>query len=311
MARILYLAHDTPTPSGGVRTIYRHVSILRKHGLDAFVVHAEQGYRYPFATSDAPVLAQRPGLALRRDDVLVVPENFPLENLPQVPGLRCVVFLQSWSLAFQGLSDPLAWERLPVRRALCASELLLEFATDFLGLSEARLAPDAVDPLFHPRPKKLRIACMPRRMPEVAALIRDLFRLRHPLLRHVPWLEIDGVSEEEAAALLGESALFLCLGRLEGLGLPGLEALASGCLVTGFHGLGGREYARPDNGLWCGQEDVPDCVRKLGEAVDMLQRDDPRAGAMIEAGIRTAAAYTPERQERELAAIWDSWLRDN
>lgn len=310
MARILYFAHDTPQPSGGVRTIYRHVSILRKHGLDAFVVHAEPGYRYPFAASNAPVLAQRPGLALLPGDVLVAPENFPLENLPQLPGLRCVVFLQSWSLAFQGLSDPLAWERLPARRALCASELLLEFATEFLGLTEARLAPDAVGPAFQPRPKKLQIACMPRRMPEVAALIRDLFRLRHPHLRHVPWLEIDGMGEKEAAALLGESAVFLCLGRMEGLGLPGLEALASGCLVTGFHGLGGREYARPDNGLWSGQEDVPDCVRRLGEAVDLIQHGDPRATAMIEAGIRTAAGYSPERQERELAAIWKSWLRD-
>ena len=52
------------------------------------------------------------------------------------------------------------------------------------------------------------------------------------------------------ARVFGESALFLSLSRFESLGLTTLEALASGCIVAGFTGFGGRDYATACNGWW-------------------------------------------------------------
>ena len=44
---------------------------------------------------------------------------------------------------------------------------------------------------------------------------------------------------------LREALLFLSCGHPEGFGLPLAEAIASGCLIVGYHGLGGRDFALP------------------------------------------------------------------
>jgi hypothetical protein len=38
--------------------------------------------------------------------------------------------------------------------------------------------------------------------------------------------------------------------------MPALEAMASGCVVVGFTGMGGDEYAAADNGVWLACDDV-------------------------------------------------------
>ena len=50
---------------------------------------------------------------------------------------------------------------------------------------------------------------------------------------------------EEVAGALQEALLFLSCGHPEGFGLPLAEAIACGCLVVGYHGLAGRDFALP------------------------------------------------------------------
>jgi glycosyltransferase involved in cell wall biosynthesis len=57
---------------------------------------------------------------------------------------------------------------------------------------------------------------------------------------------IDHMTEAETVAVLRKSAVFLSLNAREGFDLPPLEAMASGCVVVGFHGGCGRVYKRPD-----------------------------------------------------------------
>ncbi len=57
-------------------------------------------------------------------------------------------------------------------------------------------------------------------------------------------VRIERMSEAEVAAALRTSYLFLSMNRADGFGLPPAEAIASGCRVIGFHGMGGREFFR-------------------------------------------------------------------
>src|ERR1035441_8850742 len=81
--------------------------------------------------------------------------------------------------------------------------------------------------------------------------LKELNQILH-LLEHRSSLEgwellpIIGVSEIEVAQRLGSATIFMALNAREGIGLPGLEALASGCVVVGFHGGSGEEYMTPD-----------------------------------------------------------------
>ena len=52
---------------------------------------------------------------------------------------------------------------------------------------------------------------------------------------------IEKCSHAEVTATLQKSLLFLSFGHPEGFGLPVAEALACGCAVVGYTGIGGRE----------------------------------------------------------------------
>ena len=57
------------------------------------------------------------------------------------------------------------------------------------------------------------------------------------------WECVEIVSQPHASVieLLQGSAMFLSFGHPEGFGLPVAEAMACGCAVVGYSGLGGRE----------------------------------------------------------------------
>jgi glycosyltransferase involved in cell wall biosynthesis len=180
--------------------------------------------------------------------------------------------------------------------------MITQFIKTTLDVERVAFWPVYIDGnLFKPRRKRLQICYMPRKRRDETSFIREMFRVKHPQLANIPWVRIDGQSETATARIMGESAIFLALGRHEGLGLPPLEAMASGCLVVGFHGGGGREYARRDNALWVAEGDLFRCVDTLAEAVE--RRSD--------SSIHTAAAKTVQeyRRERTETILRDFWTR--
>lgn len=54
---IYYLCPDDPTPSGGIRQIYRNVDMLRRGGLEAYVVHEHSAFRPAWFAHDTPAKA--------------------------------------------------------------------------------------------------------------------------------------------------------------------------------------------------------------------------------------------------------------
>ena len=74
MTRIFYFSPDFPQPSGGVKTLYRHVHRLRELGFNAAIVHQKHGFRAAWHRFDVPVvwLEDRPQFSAA--DVLVFPE---------------------------------------------------------------------------------------------------------------------------------------------------------------------------------------------------------------------------------------------
>ena len=60
---------------------------------------------------------------------------------------------------------------------------------------------------------------------------------------------LSGCTHQEVASAMSESLIFLSFGHPEGFGLPVAEAIASGCAVIGYSGLGGNELFDDNNGL--------------------------------------------------------------
>jgi glycosyltransferase involved in cell wall biosynthesis len=143
---------------------------------------------------------------------------------------------------------------------------------------------------------------MPRKLGLEAAVIRGLFRRRHPTHSDVSWVALDRLPIDTVAKSLGESRWFLSLSHLEGFGLPPIEAMAAEALVIGFHGEGGLEYASSENGLWCPTGDLVGCVAALARAIDLADKGADRR--YLAAGRATAERYSPAVQEEALVRFW-------
>ena len=131
--------------------------------------------------------------------------------------------------------------------------------------------------------------------------------LRARTRSRIEWLPIDGRTERETARLLGQSSIFLNLGRREGFGLPPVEAMASDCVVCGFAGEGTLDYATEENGFWAAEDDAEGCLRALAAAIDSFS-DAARVRALREAGRAVAARYALSVFEREIVAYFSRLL---
>lgn len=248
---INYLCPDHDRPSGGVRTIYRHVDTLNAAGIDATVVHAHDGFSCTWFAHDTRVTAAR-SVALSRQDILVVPEWYGpgFSTLPVGP--RIVVFNQNAYKTFAGLHES-APDGAPCRGIPGLEAVLvvshdnaeyISFAFPELTVAQVR---NCIDPdVFHrpKRPAGRRMGLMPRKRPDDVRQVLRLLAARGSL---DGWevVFIEGHTESETAELLRSCAIFLSFSTQEGFGLPPAEAMASGCYVVGFPGLAGREYFHP------------------------------------------------------------------
>jgi hypothetical protein len=308
MRRIVYLSWPAREITGGIKMAFRHVETLRAAGFDAAVATPDAQPPTWFATT-ATVLSLDDLVA--GADVLVFPENHAgfLRRFAAWPN-RKVVFCQNQFMVWRGLDGGRDYADFGVRDLLCPAELVAAFCRRRCPQQTIHLVPYGLDErLFHPRPpKRLQIAYAPRKRPLEAAFVRDLFRAEYPAWAAVPWVPLAQLSETEVARLLGESALYLSLCRFEALPLSALEALAGGCVVAGFTGWGGRDYATAGNGFWAAEDDCLDAVEQLARAVRLVVDGGDRRRRLVDNALRTAAVYSRERFARQLADCWRTLL---
>jgi glycosyltransferase involved in cell wall biosynthesis len=299
--RILYMNHDNPNPSGGVKVIYDHVGHLVRNGYNAFVVHQNAGFRPDWFQENLPVLYCNQQFIPRPDDLVIIPEDHAVyfELFRSIP-VRKLVFCQNHFYAFEGVSSCACWSSFGISGVIACSEPVADFIGTFLDIADLRTVHNAVSTIFaKSAPKKIQIAYMPRKRPLEANFIKCLCQ-RILGADDVEWVAISGMHQDDVAKTLQESGIFLSLSRHEGFGLPPLEAMAAGCLVTGFTGFGGEEYATPDNGIWCQEDDLIGCAHALVKAVRMFQCDAPELDRMVANARTTAMRYSSKRQEQEL-----------
>jgi hypothetical protein len=311
-AKVLYLCPDLDRPSGGVRNIYRHVESLNTTGIPATVVHARDGFSCTWFKHNARIAAAST-VTLSQQDVLVVPEWYGpcLAALPIGP--RIVIFNQgayhTFNDAHKTFND-LGNTAAPYREipGLEAVLVVSHDNADYLRFAfpELRLAlvRNAIDPVMYHLPAeraRRRIALMPHRRPGDA---RQVLRLltAHGSLKDWDVVVIEGYSETEAASLLRSCAIFLSFSAQEGFGLPPAEAMACGCYVVGFPGLGGREYFRPE--FSSPVEDGDGLAFARAAAAALAENPATLAARAQQGSAYIRSHYSPEGQRDDLLAFF-------
>jgi glycosyltransferase involved in cell wall biosynthesis len=95
---------------------------------------------------------------------------------------------------------------------------------------------------------------------------------------------------------MGEAKIFLAFGHPEGISLSNLEAMARGCRVIGYSGMGCREYFVEDLCVEVPMGDIIAFVRAVEAEMARFDAGSPTLLAVLE----TAARYVQERYSPEV-----------
>ncbi len=326
-----------PRESGGV-------NVLKQLGGHLY----EAGFEVVFVVREGPADEINGVPAVLWDDmkldqntIWLVPEGWPNALAPGFQaGSRCFVYVQNWAFMLSALPHDTNWNQLPVQ-FLAVSDPVAWYIELVTGKDADILRPGIDLELFHPssdivqNPGKavkgtVRVAWMPRKNKGMARQIRQtvegMMAVRG-INTKISWIEIEDRTPKEVAEILRSSHLYLATGFPEGLALPPLEAMASGCLVAGFGGLGGFDYMRQafagptaytpwwplrdvpwgGNGFYAADADVPGAAECFLLAMHCLTTGGLRLADIRRQVTITANEYSIQNQYDAVVGLWKAF----
>lgn len=322
-----------PRMTGGIAVLYQVAERIRELGGEA-VLAGSPGAPGLAAKAEAGFTVlpwEKLAKELGAEDTFVIAEGWPNMAAPALAAkCRLFVYAQNWAYVFSALPQGVRWQDLPVS-FIAVSDPVRRFL-EMTHLPVAGTIRPAIDAArFSPNQqsaeKRLRIAFMPRKNKALADQIRQIFTAMDEGASNqgktrVEWVEIHKMTPDEVAKTLGSCHIFLATGFPEGCPLPPLEAMASGCVVTGFAGYGGWDYMRQTavngytprfalretsfaaNGFFASDGDVMEAATLLAEAAAVVRAGGERYAGICSAALSTAAAYSTESQRSETASVF-------
>lgn len=288
-----------------------HVMALRGMGYRAYLFYIEDA-DIGYFSSRAPVLRAGNSMAFSAEDVIVIPEPWRLHIDSFAPmRIRKVMHCQNPYYLFNGVDDISCIKNKGITAIISCSNYTTSLLQRMGYDGMMQTVQPQLSPLFTAGTKKiLQIAYMPRKREFESSFIKGLFKSIYPNMRDVPWIPIDNMSLAECAQVLQESAVFAAFSHIEGLGLPPLEAMASGCVVVGFNGLGGADYSTPNNGFWIAEGDHMGFAHGLAEGLRAAAQPD-WYDCINHHALVTARQYSNERFQNEIRRFWELYLGED
>jgi hypothetical protein len=304
MSRIVYVLLSNGGIAGGQKMAIRHVEALNALGFPA-VIHLALGSKPPAWLEHRAPLEQ--GVSVRSDDIVVVPDDSAdaLRTAHTFHGRVVLLSQNLYITAASGGVETIAGDPQRFSSVICVSQgMAAQLRRLFPGMQVEVVRAFADERIFRPGEKSRPISFVPRKRHMEAAAIRALFRRLHPAHAGDRWTAIDGAAETAVAQAMAASQVFLSLSRLESVGLATLEAMASGCVVAGFTGIGGRAYATPENGFWVDEDDCFAAADALARAVSLVKVGGPALARMREAAQEAARQWSYATFRGELETAW-------
>ncbi|MBD3316862.1 MAG: glycosyltransferase [Chitinivibrionales bacterium] len=299
---ILYLCPDFSPPSAGTRRLYRHVEHLRRAGFDAFIVHNRKGFMLSWHGHHVPIVWMEDKLTLNKDDIIVIPEGMSgiMRSTRHLPCNRVVIVL-NWAHIYRNLPSREDWSDYGIRYGITPSPVIKAFLEWSMDLQIGLIA-NYVDTrkfLYQPEKKKRQIAYSSRKDPS-GEILRSIFEKKPGMLKGYEWVLLEDLTEDGYAQILAESKIFLGTSLQEGVPTAALEAMAAGCIVVGYAGVGGSKdmigTGEKQNCFLVENGDIPGLGRKLEQVVRDDEYEEGYA-RIIKNALETASRYGNYQRE--------------
>jgi glycosyltransferase involved in cell wall biosynthesis len=160
------------------------------------------------------------------------------------------------------------------------------------------------------RTKKKQIAYIQRKA-EFAPWLETITRSRRSAISEYEWIGMVDCSEEEYAQRLRESMIYLVCGSQEGLNLSAIEAMASGCIVLGFSGVGGKDYmvgsGDRQNAVLVEGNDYFALGREIENVTTALEKNPDAYADLVRNALETASRFSdPEKESASLEGFFQN-----
>lgn len=323
---IYYLCPDTNKPRGGVKVIYEHVDILNEAGFSAYVLHKERGFRCDWFDNVTAIAYLRKSM-FHIKDFVVIPEFYAkyflsqnnkskkakiFWNIFQSPS-RKVMFNQHSYMTFKGHIFSQNDIRIMYNdKSIMAAMVISEDSKRYLSYVFPELkifrVHNSIDTnLFEYKPdKKKQICFVPQKNHDEYVQLINILKQRNGL---IDWsfVLIENKSHNEVAKMLQESMIFINLVYQEGFGLPSAEAMACGCIVIGYHGMGGKEFFHPEFCFPVETGDIIEVARTIEKVLE-LYKNEPQylQDRAFKASEFIRENYSPEIQKRDVLEFWNT-----
>jgi len=303
------------TPSGGIKLLYHHVNLLRKHNFDAYILHINTGFRLNWFSNSVPVVYLDENLPIAPGDVVVIPEGGPqiMERFKEL-SLRKVVIALSYHYIFNHMKMGQNWKDFDINTVITPSKIIADFVQWSMGIKNVILFRDSIDhTLFTcvPHQKRLQIAYLGRKDTHTP-LIEKILKSKDKAFYGLEFVKIENMPVHEYANIFKQSHLYLTTSPLEGRNLSILEAMACGCICVGYHGVGAREYiidsGPAQNFVLAENMNYLELSKQLYETVRQLKNGDPRIETIRNNALQTASRFHPLKEEESLLRCWQQVL---
>lgn len=340
--RILFICPDINDPSGGIKQIYRQVDILNAIGYEACVVHQNHGFKPHWFNTNTPIryhyqihaqLNDHPtrypqwyidlrlrqlsknDIEIQENDILVIPES-TIQRLNEVyPSHNKVIYNQGCYQTLHRYPTLIKPENTPFKHPkvigtlVNSDDALMYMQTVFPSHDTFKIRHHINTTQFTPKfPKKKQIVYMSRKNWSDIKLVIQINSLRGNLLN---WQikDIKNLTHQEVSKAMNESSIFLSANLDEGFGLPSIEAMASGCLVVGYPGKGGKEYFDQNFSVPVPEKDIQqfalkleESIKKINENSDFLLKNAQKARMFID------ERYNETTEKKDIKTAWEKLI---
>ncbi|MGM8361088.1 glycosyltransferase [Flavobacterium sp. ARAG 55.4] len=345
--KIYFICTDNKQPIGGVKQLYRQVDILNKNGFDAYIVHRKKDFRHTWFQNDTRIIynlsiftkiddiilkkrtkpfkkfknffRKRKEDTIERNGILVIPEIYGPYVSELYSNMEKVIFNQNCYYTFNNCEIENT-NNIPtyLNKKHLASIVVSEDSKKYLQLAfplsithRIHLGINTDKFIYNKISKKKQIAYMPRKLEDDIVQIISILKIRNNL-GNWNFIPISGKSEDEVAQILNETLIFLSLNHREGFGLPPAEAMASGCIVIGYAGQGGKEYFKPNFSFKIDEGNILQFVNTIEETCLKLEQNDSKTLAIPQqATDYIAKNYNLEKEEESIVLTWKKILKLN
>jgi hypothetical protein len=305
--RIYYYTPDHNVPSWGIGMLHNHVRLLRRNGMDAFVLHDRHPFRISWYRSRVPrIYLDTKGFRPEPRDILVVPEVVASRKRLQRFRCRRVVFVQGSSLITLGLAPDWTYESLGYESAIAVMPHVKEILERHFSIATV-CVPPCIAPYFYvdrehleDRPRKRTIVLFPKRGYDD---YHTLARVLHDRLEPEGWdlVEIVGKSHRQVARLFRGAAFHVNVNSQESLNATVAEAMAAGCIPICYDAYGGLDYlAAGVNAYVLPNRHVFPLIDKVLDLTGRYDAIQNELASVRRQGIETAYTYTEEVTEKAL-----------